>query len=80
MCERFGIEAIAVGNDPAITLAAGMPLQFDEGEYEMAGALRGEPAEIIRAETVDLMVPAGAEAVLEGLRRGWVSLDEGRAA
>jgi UbiD family decarboxylase len=32
----------------------------------MAGALRGEPAEIIRAETVDLMVPAGAEVVLEG--------------
>jgi len=58
--------AIAIGNDPAITLAAGMPLQYDEDEYEMAGALRGEPAEIIRAETVDLMVPAGAEVVLEG--------------
>jgi 4-hydroxybenzoate decarboxylase len=58
--------AIAVGNDPAITLAAGMPLQYDEDEYEMAGALRGEPTEIIRAETVDLMVPAGAEVVLEG--------------
>lgn len=58
--------AIAVGNDPAITLAAGMPVQYDEDEYDMAGALRGEPAEIIRAETVDLMVPAGAEVVLEG--------------
>jgi vanillate/4-hydroxybenzoate decarboxylase subunit C len=32
----------------------------------MAGALRGEPAEIIRAETADLMVPAGAEVILEG--------------
>ena len=58
--------AIAVGNDPAVTLAAGMPLQFHEDEYEMAGALRGEPTEIIRAETVDLMVPAGAEVLLEG--------------
>ncbi len=58
--------AIAIGNDPAIALAAGMPLQYEEDEYEMAGALRGEPAEIIRAETVDLMVPAGAEVVLEG--------------
>ncbi len=57
---------VAIGNDPAITLAAGMPLQYDEDEYEMAGALRGEPTEIIRAETVDLMVPAGAEVVLEG--------------
>jgi vanillate/4-hydroxybenzoate decarboxylase subunit C len=58
--------AIAIGNDPVIHLAAGMPLQYDEGEYEMAGALRGEAVEIIRAETVDLMVPAGAEVVLEG--------------
>jgi UbiD family decarboxylase len=58
--------AIALGNDPVLALAAGMPLQYDEDEYEMAGALRGEPAEIIRAETVDLMVPAGAEVVLEG--------------
>jgi len=58
--------AIAVGNDPIITLAGGMPLQYDEDEYEMAGALKGEPTEIIRAETVDLMVPAGAEIILEG--------------
>ena len=58
--------AIAVGNDPVLALAAGMPLQYDEDEYEMAGALRGEAVEIIRAETVDLMVPAGAEVVLEG--------------
>jgi len=58
--------AIAIGNDPIITLVGGMPLQYNEDEYEMAGALRGEPAEIIRAETVDLMVPAGAEIILEG--------------
>ena len=58
--------AIALGNDPVIPLAAGMPLLYDEDEYEMAGALRGEPVEIVRAETVDLMVPAGAEVILEG--------------
>jgi vanillate/4-hydroxybenzoate decarboxylase subunit C len=58
--------AIAVGNDPVVSLAAGMPLQYDEDEYEMAGALRGDAVEIIRAETVDLTVPAGAEIVLEG--------------
>jgi 4-hydroxybenzoate decarboxylase len=58
--------AIAIGNDPIITLVGSMPLQYHEDEYEMAGALRGEPTEIIRAETMDLMVPAGAEIVLEG--------------
>lgn len=58
--------AIAVGNEPIMTLVGGMPLKYNEDEYEMAGALRGEPAEIIRAETGDLMVPAGAEIILEG--------------
>jgi len=58
--------AIAIGNDPVVTLVGGMPLKYDEDEYEMVGAIKGAPAEIIRAETVDLMVPAGAEMVLEG--------------
>jgi 4-hydroxybenzoate decarboxylase len=58
--------AIAIGNDPIVTLVGGMPLQYHENEYEMAGALRGEPTEIIRSETSDLMVPAGAEIILEG--------------
>jgi 4-hydroxybenzoate decarboxylase len=43
-----------------------MPLEYDQDEYEMAGALRKEPVEIIRAETSDLMVPAGAEIIIEG--------------
>jgi UbiD family decarboxylase len=58
--------AIVVGNDPLITLVGGMPLMYEEDEYEMAGALRGEPVEVIRAETVDLMVPARSEIVIEG--------------
>jgi 4-hydroxy-3-polyprenylbenzoate decarboxylase/2,5-furandicarboxylate decarboxylase 1 len=35
-------------------------------EIELAGALRGEPVEVVRAETVDLMVPATAEMIIEG--------------
>lgn len=58
--------AISVGNDPVINLVAAMPLEYDESEYEMAGALRGEPVEVIRAETSSLMVPAGAEIIIEG--------------
>ncbi len=58
--------AIALGNDPVITLVAGMPLQYHQDEYAMAGALRGKPAETIKAETADLQVPAGAEVVIEG--------------
>ncbi|MFH1487322.1 MAG: UbiD family decarboxylase [Pseudomonadota bacterium] len=58
--------AISVGNDPVISLVGTMPLEYEEDEYEMAGALRGEPVEIIRAETSDLMVPACAEIIIEG--------------
>jgi len=58
--------AISVGNDPVINLVGAMPLEYNEDEYEMAGALRGEPVRIIRAETADLMVPAGAEIIIEG--------------
>jgi len=58
--------AVSVGNDPVISLVGAMPLEYDEDEYEMAGALRKEPVEIIRAETSDLMVPAGSEIIIEG--------------
>jgi 3-polyprenyl-4-hydroxybenzoate decarboxylase and related decarboxylases len=47
-------------------------------EMEIAGGLRGEPAHLVRAKTVDVMVPANAEIVLEGelLPNGWTA-DEG---
>jgi UbiD family decarboxylase len=58
--------AITIGNDPIVSFIASTPLKYEENEYDMIGALRGEPAEIIHADTVDLEVPAGAEYVLEG--------------
>jgi len=61
--------AIAIGLDAAIRLAGAtwgslIPLGFDE--LSIAGALRQKPVEIIRCETVDVMVPARAEIILEG--------------
>jgi hypothetical protein len=38
--------AIALGNDPVMTIAAGMPMGYDQSEYEMAGALRGAPSPV----------------------------------
>jgi 4-hydroxybenzoate decarboxylase len=35
--------AIAIGNDPVVTIAAAMPLAYDQSEYAMAGALRQAP-------------------------------------
>jgi 2,5-furandicarboxylate decarboxylase 1 len=62
--------AIAVGLDTAIRLAAAtsgssVPLGFDE--YSIAGALRQEPVEIVKGERVEVMVPARAEIVIEGV-------------
>ena len=35
-------------------------------EYEVMGAIRGAPVELIKCETSDLMVPANCEMVIEG--------------
>jgi 2,5-furandicarboxylate decarboxylase 1 len=61
--------AVAIGLDAAIRLAGAtwgslIPLGFDE--LSIAGALRQKPVDIVRCETVDVMVPARAEIILEG--------------
>jgi 4-hydroxy-3-polyprenylbenzoate decarboxylase/2,5-furandicarboxylate decarboxylase 1 len=58
--------AIAIGTDPVLMLASQWDAPYGVDEIELAGALRGEPVEVVRAETVDLMVPATAEIVIEG--------------
>lgn len=56
--------AVVIGADPAFVFAAGTP--FQANEYEIQGAVRQAPVELVKCETSDLMVPAGAEIVLEG--------------
>jgi 4-hydroxy-3-polyprenylbenzoate decarboxylase len=58
--------AVAIGTEPALTYAATAPLPPLLDEFAFAGLLRGKPVELIRAKSVDLMVPAHAEFVLEG--------------
>jgi 4-hydroxy-3-polyprenylbenzoate decarboxylase/2,5-furandicarboxylate decarboxylase 1 len=58
--------AIAIGTDPALMLASQWDAPYGVDELELAGALRGEPVEVVRAEMVDLLVPATAEVVIEG--------------
>ncbi|PRD41848.1 UbiD family decarboxylase [Phyllobacterium phragmitis] len=64
--------AIAIGADPAIMLAAALPLPEMLSEMSFAGLLRGERSRVAPAITVPLMVPADAEIVIEG----WVSATE----
>jgi 4-hydroxy-3-polyprenylbenzoate decarboxylase len=58
--------AAALGLDPVTAYAASAPLPKHIDELMLAGFLRGEPVDLVRAKTVDLDVPANAEIVLEG--------------
>ncbi|UOF92637.1 UbiD family decarboxylase [Fodinisporobacter ferrooxydans] len=58
--------AIVIGTDPVTLLASQASTPFGVDELEIASALRGEPLEVVRCETVDIDVPAFAEIVLEG--------------
>ncbi|MEU6130231.1 non-oxidative hydroxyarylic acid decarboxylases subunit C [Saccharopolyspora sp. NPDC047091] len=59
--------AIALGNDPMITIVGGTPLGYEQSEYEMAGALRGAPAPIATGPLTGFDVPWGCEVLLEGV-------------
>lgn len=75
MGERLEV-AVALGLDPVTTYAASAPLPKHIDELMLAGFLRGEPVELVRAKTVDLEVPARAEIVLEGyIERGDVAVE-----
>ena len=58
--------AIAIGTDPVLPLASQWQAPYGVDEMELAGALRGEAVEVVKAETVDLEVPATAEIIIEG--------------
>lgn len=58
--------AVALGLDPVTAYSASAPLPKHIDELMLAGFLRGEPVELVKAKTVDLEVPASAEIVLEG--------------
>jgi 4-hydroxy-3-polyprenylbenzoate decarboxylase len=58
--------AVAIGLDPVTAYSASAPLPKHIDELMVAGFLRGEAVELVKAKTVDLEVPANAEIVLEG--------------
>src|SRR6266516_648133 len=69
--------AVALGTDPVTTYSASAPLPKHIDELMLAGFLRGEPVELVRAKTVGIDVPANAEIVLEGYIQKDELTDEG---
>jgi 4-hydroxy-3-polyprenylbenzoate decarboxylase len=66
--------AVALGGDPATIYSATAPLPPGLDEMIFSGFLRKRSVEVVRGRTVDLLVPAEAEIVLEG----YVAPDEMR--
>ncbi|KGP75132.1 hypothetical protein JT05_12265 [Desulfosporosinus sp. Tol-M] len=59
--------AIALGVDPVINICSTTKMgSFLDDEFEFAGGLRGEPVEMVKGKTIDLLVPATAEIIIEG--------------
>lgn len=56
---------VAVGVHPAIALGCLAIGSIDEDERGIMGALLGEPLELVKCETSDLLAPAHAEMILE---------------
>ncbi len=58
--------ALVVGAPPAVSYAAVQKVPYGLDELAVAGGLAGEPIRAVRCKTVDLLVPAEAEIVIEG--------------
>ena len=58
--------AVAIGWEPSLDFVGGSPVPKGTCEYDVVGAIRGTPVELVKCETVDLYVPAAAEIVIEG--------------
>jgi 4-hydroxy-3-polyprenylbenzoate decarboxylase len=61
--------AAAWGIDPLFMLVGSQTFPKNVSEYEFAGGIKGEPIPVVRGTTTDLLLPANAELVIEGIIR-----------
>jgi 4-hydroxy-3-polyprenylbenzoate decarboxylase len=59
--------AIVLGCPPYVAFMGPQKLPIGVDELEVAGGLAGAPIQVAKAKTVDLVVPAESEIVIEGL-------------
>ena len=58
--------AFVIGHHPGFHMAGTWYGAYDIDEYDVAGGIMGEPLPVVKCETIDLNVPAYAEAIIEG--------------
>ena len=61
--------AAAWGIDPLFMMIGSQTFPKNVSEYEFAGGIKGEPIPVVRGTTTDLLLPANAEVVIEGVIR-----------
>ncbi|HTP83353.1 MAG TPA: UbiD family decarboxylase [Alphaproteobacteria bacterium] len=59
--------AVILGCPPCVAFTSAQKLPETLDELHVAGGLVGAPVNVVKAKTVDLLVPAEAEIVIEGL-------------
>jgi UbiD family decarboxylase len=58
--------AVALGTEPGLPYVGGMPIPEGMDEAAYLGAYFDEPIDVVKGETVDILVPATAEIIVEG--------------
>lgn len=58
--------ALVIGGPPTIGMGSICKIPYGVDEAAAAGGIQGEPIEVVKCETIDIMVPARAEIVFEG--------------
>ncbi len=69
-CRQLGkpLEAaLVLGASPNIAYVSVARLPKDVDEYDVAGGIAGAGVEVVKCRTIDVLVPAHAEIVLEGI-------------
>jgi 2,5-furandicarboxylate decarboxylase 1 len=69
--------AAVIGAPPVFSFAAAAKTAYGVDEMNIAGGLAGTPLEVVRGKTVDLLVPAHAECVIEGFLHPGTERTEG---
>ncbi|MEE8395159.1 MAG: UbiD family decarboxylase, partial [bacterium] len=69
--------AAAYGIDPVLFVVGAMGFPKNVSEYDAAGGVKGRPIRVVKGKVTDLLVPADAEIVVEGVVQPGQFLEEG---
>jgi 4-hydroxy-3-polyprenylbenzoate decarboxylase len=59
--------SIATGQDPVTWILSTSKIGVGTDEFEIVGGIRGRPLDVVKSETNEILVPANAEMVIEGV-------------